>query len=108
MITTIYKTFTFSCAHLLKEHPKCGKLHGHNYKVEIWLTGEPEGKWNFVYDFGEFDEEMRHLDHSGEICEDSAEILARDMAENFKKLSNVHKVKVRIWETDNACAEVEL
>ena len=29
--------FKFSAAHKIAGHPKCGKLHGHNYRVRIWF-----------------------------------------------------------------------
>jgi len=28
------------CAHFLPDHPKCGTLHGHTYKVEVVVEGE--------------------------------------------------------------------
>lgn len=34
---TITKEFTFEAAHLLNGHPKCGRLHGHSYRVVVEL-----------------------------------------------------------------------
>ena len=31
---------TFDSAHFLPNHPKCGRIHGHTYKVEIEVEGE--------------------------------------------------------------------
>ncbi len=33
----ITKRFTFEAAHRLLDHPKCGRLHGHSYVVEVEL-----------------------------------------------------------------------
>jgi 6-pyruvoyltetrahydropterin/6-carboxytetrahydropterin synthase len=36
----ISKTFTFEAAHRLLGHPKCGRLHGHSYRVTFELKSE--------------------------------------------------------------------
>lgn len=45
MSYTISKTFQFEAAHRIHGHPKCGKLHGHSYRVTIELTADhaPDG-----------------------------------------------------------------
>ncbi len=36
----IKKSFTFEAAHVLPHHPgKCGRLHGHSYRLEVALAG---------------------------------------------------------------------
>ena len=43
-MNTISKEFHFSASHQLfglKEGHPCGRLHGHNYIVKIFLSGEP-------------------------------------------------------------------
>lgn len=36
----IKKSFTFEAAHVLPHHPgKCGRLHGHSYRLEVALEG---------------------------------------------------------------------
>ena len=40
----------FAAAHFLYQHDKCSRLHGHNYIVNIELTGELNDK-SFVVDF---------------------------------------------------------
>ncbi len=40
----------FSAAHILPEHDKCGRLHGHNYAIHARLEGG-EGEQGFVFDF---------------------------------------------------------
>jgi 6-pyruvoyltetrahydropterin/6-carboxytetrahydropterin synthase len=51
----ISKEFHFSASHQLfglnENHP-CGRVHGHNYIIKIYLKGEPN-KNGFVQDYGE-------------------------------------------------------
>jgi 6-pyruvoyltetrahydropterin/6-carboxytetrahydropterin synthase len=107
MNTTIYKTMTFDSAHQLEGHEKCGLLHGHTYKVELWLTGEPIGQWNFVYDFGAVKKYFNQYDHSNIINKDSVEIMVKKAVKFFFKEDNIKKVKVRIWETPTSYGEIE-
>jgi 6-pyruvoyltetrahydropterin/6-carboxytetrahydropterin synthase len=38
-------------AHFLPNHPKCGRLHGHTYKVELTIEGETRD--GMVLDFAD-------------------------------------------------------
>ncbi|MDO8671703.1 MAG: 6-carboxytetrahydropterin synthase [Dehalococcoidia bacterium] len=103
-VVTIYKRADFESAHRLEGHPQCGVLHGHSYRVEVWITGRPAGPWNFVYDFGEVKQYFRQFDHAGVVIAKSAEMLALEAAGHFKQ-ENVTKVVVRIWESTTSFAE---
>lgn len=55
----IYREFTFEAAHQIPQLPEwhaCGRMHGHTYRVEVWLRAAmPEGKpwffdWNALDD----------------------------------------------------------
>lgn len=52
---TISKEFHFSASHQLlglkNDHP-CGRIHGHNYILKIFLRGEPN-KDGFVQDYND-------------------------------------------------------
>jgi 6-pyruvoyltetrahydropterin/6-carboxytetrahydropterin synthase len=104
-MVTIYKTLTFESAHILKGHPKCGKLHGHSYKVEVWLTGELTKTFGFVLDFHTISDYFKQFDHSDHILDLSAEKMAMQAASEFLKPKNIKKVVVRIWETATAYAQ---
>ncbi len=59
-------TKNFSSAHFLIGHPKCGRIHGHNWKVKVIVEGElNEHGW--VIDFTVLkhitDELLDKLDH---------------------------------------------
>jgi 6-pyruvoyltetrahydropterin/6-carboxytetrahydropterin synthase len=53
---TISKRFAFSASHVLEglapAHP-CGRLHGHNYEIEVILGGATLDKNGFVRDYRE-------------------------------------------------------
>lgn len=54
MTYEISRKYEFSAAHRIPNHPKCGKMHGHNYTVEIVLTANTLRN-GMVMDFGELD-----------------------------------------------------
>jgi 6-pyruvoyltetrahydropterin/6-carboxytetrahydropterin synthase len=37
-VYTVTKEFSFCAAHRLEGHPKCGRLHGHNYRCEVMVS----------------------------------------------------------------------
>ena len=64
-IAEIFKEFTFEAAHLLPHVPdghKCGRLHGHSFRVELHVSGtvEPESGW--LMDFAELKERFLNDD----------------------------------------------
>jgi 6-pyruvoyltetrahydropterin/6-carboxytetrahydropterin synthase len=66
----IYKEFSFEAAHRLPHVPeghKCGRLHGHSYKVQVHISGEPGEKSGWIMDFAEISERVspiiKELDH---------------------------------------------
>ena len=52
----IFKQFTFDSAHFLPNVPemhKCRALHGHTYKLVIYLEGLPDKQFGWVIDFAD-------------------------------------------------------
>lgn len=50
----ISKTFSFESSHILPRHPgKCSRLHGHSYKLTVYVKGEVTIKSGFVMDYAE-------------------------------------------------------
>ncbi|MFQ5580938.1 MAG: 6-pyruvoyl tetrahydropterin synthase family protein [Nitrospiria bacterium] len=52
----ISKRFSFSASHILNNlppHHPCGRLHGHNYVVDIVLRAPRLDETGFVVDYGE-------------------------------------------------------
>jgi 6-pyruvoyltetrahydropterin/6-carboxytetrahydropterin synthase len=66
----ITKNFVFDAAHWLPHVPeghKCGRMHGHTYRVTLSLEGELDPQLGWVEDFGElkaaFAPLLARLDH---------------------------------------------
>ena len=87
----------FSAAHFLSHYRgKCEKLHGHNYRVRLWVRGEKLDSGGMLADFSllkkVLKEALAPLDHSSlndmEVFENdpSAERIARFIFERVKEL----------------------
>lgn len=65
----------FSCAHIIHEYEKCGRLHGHTYAVHAKISGIPDEK-GIIIDFSELKKILReitdNLDHYVLIPEKSS------------------------------------
>lgn len=57
---TISRDYSFSAAHRIEGHPKCGRLHGHNYKVRVTLSGYPS-KNGMILDYGDLDKVVKPI-----------------------------------------------
>lgn len=99
----------FSAAHIIEGHPKCGRLHGHNYVVEWTIKGrelEPSGMFvdfgvmkqvlkeavdyldhRFLFPVGDIDPESKTYKYQ-QVCEDDFVDLPvkSSTAENLAKL----------------------
>lgn len=71
---TITKEFCFEAAHRLEGHPKCGRLHGHSYRVIFELQAEDISSTGMVRDYadlGKIKEYIdNHLDHRYLVSEE--------------------------------------
>lgn len=66
----IYKEFSFEAAHLLPNVPeghKCGRLHGHSFRVTVFVDGPIQQPTDWVMDFADiktaFKPILDRLDH---------------------------------------------
>lgn len=120
----VYREVQFSSAHRLRNYRgKCENLHGHNWRVRLFVTRKDLDETGFVMDFKVLDavlkEIMELLDHKDlnslkefETVNPTAEniaLLVFRMAE--KKICGIDKEvrvsKVCVWESDKSCAIVE-
>ena len=109
---TIGRSYRFESAHFLPKVPdghRCRHLHGHNYRVEIVMTGALDER-GFVVDFGEIDADvaplLKQVDHKllNEVPgleNPTAEIIAGWFLERLATAR-----RVRVWENDDCWAEV--
>jgi 6-pyruvoyltetrahydropterin/6-carboxytetrahydropterin synthase len=61
----VFIEVTFEAAHKLTHVPvghKCGRLHGHSYRVTIYVTGSIDPEFGWVMDFATVKAEWRMLD----------------------------------------------
>lgn len=52
----IWKDFSFEAAHLLPNVPvghKCGRLHGHSFKVQVFVSGPLDSHLGWVIDYAD-------------------------------------------------------
>ncbi len=110
---------TFAAAHFLRGYQgKCERLHGHNYRVEITVSGDKLDSIGMLRDFVDIKRELRKLlervDHynlndippfDGEVNTTAENIAFYFWTEMQKALGEaVHVSQVRVWETDTAVA----
>jgi 6-pyruvoyltetrahydropterin/6-carboxytetrahydropterin synthase len=110
---------SFSAAHRLENfYGKCEALHGHNWKVEVFLKGENLDEAGLLLDFGAVKAQTRELleeiDHKylNELPafshqNPSSENLASYLFQRLGVILNRDGVKnsrVNVWESDSSCA----
>lgn len=83
----IYKEFYLESAHWLPNVPeghKCGRLHGHSFKVILTVSGEPDEHLGWIIDFADiksiFKPIYEELDHA---CLNHIEGLHNPTSENL-------------------------
>jgi len=58
---TVAREFEFSAAHRVEGHPKCGRLHGHNYKVIVETNSDIIPSDGMLIDYGILKEVVQPL-----------------------------------------------
>jgi len=109
----------FAAAHQLRMvATKCENLHGHNWRVEVYIAGQELNNAGVLMDFGEIKVHLKEiiesLDHKFlnelNLFDDgnpSSENIARYIAEamNAKIITpGVRVSRVGVWESDDSCA----
>ncbi|MGE5256111.1 MAG: 6-carboxytetrahydropterin synthase QueD [Hyphomicrobiales bacterium] len=112
-------TTRFAAAHrLTMVGAKCENLHGHNWKIEVYLAGSRLDEAGVLMDFGEIKTRLREiitrLDHQFlndlpmfEGRQPSSERIARYVAEELRKrisTPDVRVSRVAAWESEDCCA----
>lgn len=109
----------FAGAHQLRNFGgKCEALHGHNWKIEVYVTGDKLGEDGLLIDFAlikkETQKTLNELDHKFlndlepfKSVNPSSENIARHIYKSLCKEINNDNLKisrVTAWESDTACA----
>jgi 6-pyruvoyltetrahydropterin/6-carboxytetrahydropterin synthase len=116
----IYRERIFAASHQLREYNgKCERLHGHNWRVRVHLTGKTLDKSGMLLDFHELDRIMekvisrfdhRHLNDVTPFTQinPSSENLSKVIFEEVSALLPAQRdIKVKycdVWETDQSRA----
>ncbi len=141
MVLSIMRRFTFCAGHRLVGHEgKCRNLHGHNYVLEVFVTGQEQDEVGRILDFKMLKNRVNdwldeNWDHSfvlwkqdlnglaairssepHRIYELESNPTAENMAIHFLKEvcprilegSGASAYKVRLWESEETCAEITL
>lgn len=133
----IAKEFHWEMGHRLPEHfGKCKNIHGHSYKMIVELEGDVENS-GMVMDYYDLKKIVNpvidQLDHAFMVFKEDKEIISFLDKMNSKKVvvefqstvenictyllqklitaempPNVHKIKVRVYETHDDYAEQEI
>lgn len=113
----------FAAAHQLRDSGgKCEKLHGHNWRIEVVLTGEKLNSVGLLIDFKEVKEAvdgiLEELDHSflNELPQfkdqnPSSENIAAYIFERLGSTLNNNQIKVSkviAWESESASASYSI
>ncbi len=133
MKVAIYKEVQIDASHrLLHYQGKCANLHGHRWKVEVWIEGEPDATTNILIDYNTIKQIIERFDHQIILNRDdpmvpciekfqqvmttpgdpTSELLAVVFKDDLNKACksqgiNAKVTKIRVWESPNCYAESE-
>jgi 6-pyruvoyltetrahydropterin/6-carboxytetrahydropterin synthase len=130
----IYKEVQIDASHrLLHYQGKCANLHGHRWKIEVWVEGEPNSRTNILIDYNTIKEIVGKYDHQTILnAEDpmvpyiekfqpvittpgdpTSELLALLIRQELYAYCKIHGIdvdipRIRVWESPNSYAELNL
>jgi 6-pyruvoyltetrahydropterin/6-carboxytetrahydropterin synthase len=128
----IYKEVHLDTSHRLLHYVgKCANLHGHRWKVEVWMEGEPDPATQILIDYSLIKQVIDKYDHQIILnCDDPmvrriqefhpvittpgdptselmAAIIRADLYKVCRELGiTVTIPKIRVWESPTSCAEL--
>jgi 6-pyruvoyltetrahydropterin/6-carboxytetrahydropterin synthase len=128
----IYKEVQIDTSHrLLHYEGKCANLHGHRWKIEIWMEGEPDPLTKILIDYSMIRKIVDKYDHQiilnqedpmvlriqefhqvittpGDPTSELMASLIRDDLRAFCREQGIKATvpKIRVWESPTAFAEL--
>jgi 6-pyruvoyltetrahydropterin/6-carboxytetrahydropterin synthase len=128
----IYKEVQIDTSHrLLHYEGKCANLHGHRWKVEIWMAGEPDPLTHILIDYSMIKKIVDKYDHQIILNQDdplvarikefhrvittpgdpTSELMAVLIRDDLCAFCREHGIKatipkIRVWESPTAFAEI--
>ena len=133
MTVRIYKEVEFDASHRLLHYAgKCHNLHGHRWRVEVWIEGAPDPVSCILLDYARVKETVQRFDHQIILNaanpmvtaieafhpvvvtegDPTSELLARIIADDLDAACRAAEVtarvtRIRVWESKNAYAELD-
>lgn len=131
MNSRIYKEAHFDASHRLLHYcGKCANLHGHRWKVEVWIEGAVDDTSLILMDYNAIKNIVDHFDHQiilnrddpmvecisqfqevittpGDPTSELLAMLIRDMIQEYCREGGSQAVisRVRVWESPTCWAE---
>lgn len=128
----IYKEVQIDTSHrLLHYEGKCANLHGHRWKIEIWMEGEPDKKTQILIDYSMIKKIVDRYDHQIILNQEdpmvprirefhevittpgdpTSELMASLIRDDLYEFCRNHDIratvpKIRVWESPTAFAEL--
>ena len=109
----------FAAAHqLTMVGAKCENMHGHNWRIEVYVKGEKLDRGGVLMDFGEvkmhvaevmqlldhrYLNELEHFSDRQPSSENIAFFVATEMQKRIDR-PGIRVSRVAAWESDDACA----
>jgi 6-pyruvoyltetrahydropterin/6-carboxytetrahydropterin synthase len=132
MNSRIYKQVHFDASHRLMHYRgKCAHLHGHRWKVEVWIAGEVDGVTGILVDYNTIRSIIERFDHQiilnrddpmvacieqfqpvittpGDPTSELLAVIIRDeMEAECRAAGIVARVeRIRVWESETCFAEI--
>jgi 6-pyruvoyltetrahydropterin/6-carboxytetrahydropterin synthase len=129
----IYKEVQIDTSHrLLHYKGKCANLHGHRWKVEIWMEGEPDPATQILIDYSLIKQVIGKYDHQIILNRDdpmvprirefhpvivtpgdpTSELIAAIIRDDLHAVCRdlgikATVTKIRVWESPTSCAEIK-
>jgi 6-pyruvoyltetrahydropterin/6-carboxytetrahydropterin synthase len=133
MKTGIYKEVQIDASHrLLHYQGKCANLHGHRWKIEVWVEGEPDPVTKILIDYNTIKDVIGKYDHQIILNKDdpmvscvnkfqpvittpgdpTSELLASLIRDDLYDVCREQGIratipKIRVWESPTSFAELE-
>ena len=111
---------TFAAGHALRNYKgKCENVHGHNYRCQVTFQGEQLDEIGLLVDFVELKRSVHavldRMDHQwlndfppfdklNPSAENMAKFIFDEVSAGMKAANDARLARVRLWETDTACA----
>jgi len=132
MKVQIFKEVHFDASHrLLHYKGKCANLHGHRWKVEVWVEGEPDNTTSILLDYNKIKEIIGKFDHQiilniddpmatcikkfqhiivtpGDPTSELLAVVIRDDLEKYCRSQRISAkiIRIRVWESPSCFAEL--